>query len=591
MTRSRRNRIVFIAAALALAGCVGDPTAAIESRETHRAASAHLGALAGAPDGSSDDTPVAHRAHGESSRAEPSIESRDEPGAGSSDRDWATGSTTEWHRVEIDGQPAGSMRIETRERDGGGWIVTMDSHLAMLRNGTRLEVQESQETEEDAEGRIVGFRLEQRLSSQTAVTTGRRVADALEVSTSVGDGTPRATTIPIDPDTRGPAHILQRARRRLQSPGDRISVPTFLPNLLLASPQVLLLGDLEDVETPAGTRKLRRLLVRYERATQVGLVTWWVDDAFRRVKTSTQGQGMTWTTHRTTEEDARSASESTGGGGNAAPEVFVRTAIPVDTAVPPGASAASYRLSRTLPDGEPPPSETIEVPNGAGQLVTRESEHAWRVEIRRHLPDVSSLPPYDADVAYSADGAGGVLDTDVARALEPGAWIQSDDEDIARRARAIVAAAEAAARPGDRPLTSWDVARSLAGWVHANVREKDLRTAFASAAEVYESRAGDCTEHAVLLAALARAAGIPARVACGLVYHQGAFVGHMWTEVHCGEWYRLDATREDGLAGVDRILLARSDLSDRGLTELFLSLAPVLGQVDVDVLTLRPERL
>ena len=40
----------------------------------------------------------------------------------------------------------------------------------------------------------------------------------------------------------------------------------------------------------------------------------------------------------------------------------------------------------------------------------------------------------------------------------------------------------------------------------------------ATAAEVARSREGDCTEHAVLLAALARARGIPARVAMGLVY-------------------------------------------------------------------------
>ena len=49
-----------------------------------------------------------------------------------------------------------------------------------------------------------------------------------------------------------------------------------------------------------------------------------------------------------------------------------------------------------------------------------------------------------------------------------------------------------------------------------------------NALETLRNRVGDCNEHAVLLAALARAAGIPAQVEAGLVYQKGRFYYHAW---------------------------------------------------------------
>jgi transglutaminase-like putative cysteine protease len=69
-----------------------------------------------------------------------------------------------------------------------------------------------------------------------------------------------------------------------------------------------------------------------------------------------------------------------------------------------------------------------------------------------------------------------------------------------------------------------------------------------TASMVAKSRAGDCTEHAVLLAALLRSFGYAARVVAGLVLVNAqtrtmAF-GHAWAEVVSdGGWRPLDATR------------------------------------------------
>ena len=77
---------------------------------------------------------------------------------------------------------------------------------------------------------------------------------------------------------------------------------------------------------------------------------------------------------------------------------------------------------------------------------------------------------------------------------------------------------------------------------------------------------GDCSEHAVLLAALARGLKMPARVILGvaIVEHRGELYGfgHAWTQIHAnGSWQSLDATLIEA-AGY----LATSELLDESPT-------------------------
>ena len=73
-----------------------------------------------------------------------------------------------------------------------------------------------------------------------------------------------------------------------------------------------------------------------------------------------------------------------------------------------------------------------------------------------------------------------------------------------------------------------------------------------SASEAARTREGDCTECAVLLAALLRANGIPSRCVNGLVYSEDDFAGqkdvfvyHMWTQA----WIALDNDDKPGEDG------------------------------------------
>jgi len=93
----------------------------------------------------------------------------------------------------------------------------------------------------------------------------------------------------------------------------------------------------------------------------------------------------------------------------------------------------------------------------------------------------------------------------------------------------------------------------LVEFVRRAIEHKQLGRGWDVASRIASTRAGDCTEHAVLLAALARSVGRPARVVIGaaLVTEGGRFatLGHAWAELYEGErWQVADAALEPEVA-------------------------------------------
>ena len=89
----------------------------------------------------------------------------------------------------------------------------------------------------------------------------------------------------------------------------------------------------------------------------------------------------------------------------------------------------------------------------------------------------------------------------------------------------------------------------------------------------------------MLLAALCRARGLPARVVVGLVYvdYLGGFGYHMWNEVWLrGRWVSLDATRPAGGTGPNHIKLAHSNLEGEDAAAVFLPVLGVMGKLQIE---------
>jgi transglutaminase-like putative cysteine protease len=123
---------------------------------------------------------------------------------------------------------------------------------------------------------------------------------------------------------------------------------------------------------------------------------------------------------------------------------------------------------------------------------------------------------------------------DLKSALEPEPLIQSDDPRIVKEAREITGGRWSRHDPKE-------VARRLTGAVYRMIQKK-ITFSVPNAVQVLQTRRGDCNEHTVLYVAMARALGLPARTAVGLVYADGAFYYHAWPEVWLGRWVAVDPT-------------------------------------------------
>ena len=160
-------------------------------------------------------------------------------------------------------------------------------------------------------------------------------------------------------------------------------------------------------------------------------------------------------------------------------------------------------------------------------------------------------------------------------ALAPSALIPLQDVTLQKMATK-------AAGPESDPLR---ICKRLEDFVGKNMSRSSFSTAIVAADEVARTLRGDCTEHAVLLAALMRIKGVPARVVSGLIqtHNQYGFQGHTWVEALLDkEWIPFDST-----AGrqVPRIKLAHSELPDsaNGGISLFLPVLELAGRAQLRV--------
>ncbi len=103
--------------------------------------------------------------------------------------------------------------------------------------------------------------------------------------------------------------------------------------------------------------------------------------------------------------------------------------------------------------------------------------------------------------------------------------------------------------------------------VRDRITIRDLGTVFATASQALRAGRGDCTEHAVLLAACCRSRGIPARLVAGIVPTDDRMLFHLWTEVFLNRWTSLDATLGRGHGAPCAIALIRWDHLEEGAAE------------------------
>lgn len=435
---------------------------------------------------------------------------------------------TRWHEVWLNGERIGALsqaRVATADsvRTTEIFAVTLD------RAGTPVSIRTEETHVETPDGEPLGFELDQRLGDTVARVSARRDGERWTLRAFDGRAwRDQAFTFPA-------GALLSEGIARLEATQREGGVRAFTytafdPSSLAPMTVTTTVGDETEVTTPLGPRRGIRVTQQLAMAGAVLETESWLDAAGDIVFARTPMLGTTLEVIASTEA---AASRPAQGG-----DLFELT-----TVKPP--RTLSHRQRARDIDWWLRVDGKVTFPARAGEQATKAvaaSDCGLDADSGTTCMRVSiDLPPYrraDRSPPTEAD-------------REPNAWVQSDDPAILRFARrSTTAATDDAARM-----------RALEQAVAARLADKNLSSAYASAREAFDDRAGDCTEHALLLAASARALGIPARVAAGLAYADDfagmshRLVPHAWVQAFVdGRWLGYDAALNGFDAG--HLLLA-----------------------------------
>jgi len=445
----------------------------------------------------------------------------------------------------------GHTTIRRLERDGRPLVeTTTDTRLNVARFGQNVEQRLKLSSLDTPAGEVVEFVTEITMGQAPSKLTGRVAGDRMDLEAE-SDGKRLKSQMAWGPGIRGFYGVEQSLAAAPPKPGERRKLQVLVPMIDQVAKVAITAGELETTDVLGKSTSLLRVesVSTLPDGTKMP-ETYWLDDAGRAIKRRVDS--MQQESYRTTAAIAQSAAPA-GPSYDVGEDTMVKVDPPL--ARPHQTQRVVYRVQ--LANGDPAQS----FPEGPTQSVKSIDPHTAEIT-------VTSRRPHDAPGEAAAAPA--------AEYLAANGVLQIDDPEIRRLA--------AEARGGETDPVQ--VALALERFVRKTVALKDMTQAFATAAEVARSRQGDCTEHAVLLAALARACGLPSRVAIGLVYveRSASFGFHMWTEVFInGQWTALDGTLGQGGIAAAHLKLNDSSLDGATTYSAFLPVAQVVGQLKIDV--------
>jgi hypothetical protein len=453
----------------------------------------------------------------------------------------ATGVEREWMRVLLDGRRVGHLEIERRA--DADTIETIESmRLVLERDGSAVPLETRTVSLESARGEPLAFRSESRLSGTTQVVEGRVIDGTHAEVTLISAGGRETRRIEWQPGAVLVEGAERIARAESLATGARWRHIGFDAGSLLFVPVESEVIGRETIMLEGERRMLTRIRQRATLpGTELVVDGWHADDhSLRRALMPMFGLELELVACATdcSAEPIQSV------------DLFERTLVASPRPLPAGERRRPQTHRVRVPDGAGRPAAS------AGQRVEPAAD-GFRVTVDPVTWAGGGPPPDDADLA-------------------PNRWLEADDP-------AIVAAARGAIGEARDPVARM---RRLTAFVRSHIEQKSLDVGYASARETLDARAGDCTEHALLLAALARSTGIPARVVSGLAYaprwagRDHVFVPHAWVEAWTGDrWEAFDAAIPEGF-GSGHLALAVGDGEPAG----FFAAVGLLGNLAIDAI-------
>ena len=456
----------------------------------------------------------------------------------------------------MSGQRIGYARslVEPVERDGEKLVrAVVETHMTIKRFGQTLRIATTLHTEESLSGDLRRFTFEMA-NPPAAPTRTVGVVDGGELAIeNEVNGRKVPSTRKWDSEAKSPVFQDRLLREKPLKPGESQSFKAYMPEFGKVATIKIVAEKEEDVQLLDG-QSARALKLRVTQSLVPGLVTVaWVNAKGESLKTSASVLGTDMVTYLVSRDEALKAVD------------LQELDLAVSTLIKVKPITGVYERKEITYKIHIPDQDPVEfIAEGDAQSVKKIDDHTVELTIRA-LPIPEETEPSESPGKEF---------------LQASEFLQSEDANVQKHAEAAAGDAKAPA----------EIARAMEKYVRNTLNKKNFSTALASAAEVAKNLEGDCTEHAVLLAAMLRAKQIPSRVAVGIVYvelnKQPSFGGHMWTEAWLnGKWVPLDGTLGRGGTRAGHIKLGDSSFSDDNATPIstFAPLMLAIGSLQIEV--------
>jgi transglutaminase-like putative cysteine protease len=466
-----------------------------------------------------------------------------------------------WDAAYLEGTKAGYVHTLVRELtvDERKVLRTrVELNLSVQRGRDTAKLRVENGTDENPEGKVTGVFMRYFLAkNQELIVQGTVDGDTLHVKFKGAKGD-READKPWNDRVVGLYRQERLFREHKVKPGKSFDYLSYEPTVTAVVETKVTVKDYEDVVLPGSTRKQR--LLRVEAApneiegVKLPTQTLWLNEKLMMVYSQSDVPGLgKMALYRTSEAAAKSKSTAS----VVPPDIMQFIVLNRNIPDPFHTESVVYRITY---QGKANPA-TLFAKDGR-QEIRNVGDHAIEVRVHALKEPQPKDNPGNARPEF----------------LKSCYFINSDDEKVKEGARQAVGT----------ETDPWKKAKRIERWVFRYIVNKNYENAFDTADHVMQTREGDCTEHAVLAAALCRAAGVPSRAAVGLIYIDNpnpSMAFHMWTEVWVrGQWMPIDATRGSGYVGANYLKISdHSWYGVQSLTPLLPTLNVLSSKIKIEV--------
>ena len=467
----------------------------------------------------------------------------------------------EWMEVYLMGQKVGYSQISLW-REGDEIRTETKTFMQVRRGAVPMSFETVEKTTETLDGQPLSFVVEMNMTGQPIVQRGQ-IEDGQLILTMQQQGRTQSRKLPYPKDALMNWGLMRETLELPLEPDSSFTATMYTPSITTdASVDVSyrVIGKEQTVIKNEHVEAWRTEMTMSIGSTDIPTAIW-VDDEHRVLKTTVNIMGMPMEMVACEQEEALE--------GFTPAEIFETNLITLNEPIPADAEQVVYRVSvdGAHPDLTLPESDYQQVEKtGVGQfLVTVTRADHEEIPNRVYKLDMSVWGEY----------------------LEPNLILDTEDAKVVAVAHKAV--------PTRESKSSVELADELRVFTTHYIQDKNLSVGFATASEVARDPQGDCSEHAVLLAALGRVWSIPTRCVAGLVYlpqmqdssgeiRDNVMGYHMWTQFFLGgQWVDFDAAMDESECSPTRLALMTSSLQETSMAELGLELLDLIGQINVEV--------